>query len=91
MDKRRIPEGVSPDQLKEVLAHLVEKPVKVSLRKPDGTWSFWTERAVGTEARRTTLREAEIRYRHELMDDVERMLLWDRILKLRRALGLAQA
>jgi hypothetical protein len=40
------------------------------------------------ERRRTILREAEDRYRNELMSDEERMLLWDRILKLRRRLGL---
>jgi len=43
------------------------------------------------ERRRTILREAEERYRNELMDDEERMLLWERILRLRRALGMAQA
>jgi hypothetical protein len=39
------------------------------------------------ETRRTVLREAESRYRHELMDDEERMLLRDRIKRLRRALA----
>ena len=32
------------------------------------------------------LAEAETRYRHELLDDVERMLLLDRITRLRRRL-----
>jgi hypothetical protein len=41
------------------------------------------------ETWRTVLREAETRYRHELMGDEERMLLWDRILRLRRQLKLA--
>ena len=40
------------------------------------------------ERRRTILREAEDRYRNELMDDEERMLLLDRIKRLRRTLGI---
>jgi len=40
---------------------------------------------------RTILREAETRYRHELRDWEERELLWNRILKLRRQLGLVGA
>ncbi len=44
--------------------------------------------AVRDESRRTILREAEARYRHELKGDGERMLLWDRVIKLRRELGL---
>jgi hypothetical protein len=44
--------------------------------------------AVRDETRRTILREAEARYRHEFMGDEERMLLWDRVLKLRRELEL---
>jgi hypothetical protein len=40
------------------------------------------------EISRTILREATRRYRHELMDDEKRMLLWDRVLKLRRELEL---
>ena len=44
--------------------------------------------AVRDETRRTILREAEARYRNELMGDEERMLLWDRVLKLRRELEL---
>ncbi len=43
-------------------------------------------RAIRAEVKRTILREAEARYRHELMDGEERMLLWDRVLKLRREL-----
>ena len=39
------------------------------------------------EARRTVLREAEHRYRNELMDDEERQLLLDRIRRLRKALA----
>jgi hypothetical protein len=34
------------------------------------------------------LREAEERFKHELMDDEERMLLLDRIRRLRRRLGV---
>ena len=36
-------------------------------------------------ARTLALKEAEERFRHELMDDEERMLLLDRIRRLRRA------
>ena len=36
------------------------------------------------EVKRTILREAEARYRNELMDDEERMLLLDRIKRLRQ-------
>jgi hypothetical protein len=43
--------------------------------------------AVRDEARRTILREAEHRYRNELMDDEERQLLLDRIKRLRRTLS----
>jgi hypothetical protein len=43
--------------------------------------------AVRDETRRTILREAEARYRHELLDDEERMLLLDRIRRLRKALA----
>jgi hypothetical protein len=45
--------------------------------------------AVDDEVRRTILRESLERYRHELMSDVEREVLWDRIVRLRKALGLA--
>ena len=37
---------------------------------------------------RTVLREAEDRYRNEMMDDSERLMLLDRIKRLRRRLGL---
>ena len=40
------------------------------------------------ERRRMILREAEVRYNHELMDDEKRQLLWDRIRRLRRSLGI---
>jgi hypothetical protein len=40
------------------------------------------------EMRRTILREAESRYRHELLDDTERQVLRDRVLRLRRELRL---
>ncbi len=36
------------------------------------------------EVKRTILREAEARYRHELLGDEERQLLLDRIKRLRR-------
>ena len=41
------------------------------------------------ERRRMILREAEVRFNHELMDHEERQLLWDRIRRLRRALVIA--
>ena len=44
--------------------------------------------AVLNEVWRTTLREAESRYRNELMSDEERQLLLDRIKRLRRTLGV---
>jgi hypothetical protein len=43
-------------------------------------------RVTPDEARRTILRESLARYRNELMDDEERMLLLDRIKRLRRQL-----
>jgi len=46
------------------------------------------QNAVSDEARRTVLRVAESRYRNELMDDEERMLLLDRIKRLQRRLRL---
>ena len=46
--------------------------------------------AVSNEVWRTVLREAEDRYRNELMSNEERQLLLDRIRRLRRQLGLAQ-
>ena len=44
--------------------------------------------AVPNEVRRTVLREAEDRYRNELMSDEERQLLLYRIKRLRRTLGV---
>jgi hypothetical protein len=46
------------------------------------------QNAVLDEVRRTALREAEDRYLNELLDDEERMLLLDRIKRLRRELKL---
>ncbi len=43
--------------------------------------------AVRDEVKRTVLREATQRFNHELMDDEERMLLLDRIRRLRKALA----
>lgn len=40
------------------------------------------------EAQRTVLREAVARFKNELMDDEERMLLLDRIKRLKKSLGL---
>ena len=45
-------------------------------------------RGLRDEVRRTILRKAEERFRHELLEDDERQVLRDRILKLRRDLGL---
>ena len=45
------------------------------------------ENAERAEALRTVLREAVHRFNNELMDDEERMLLLDRIKRLRKALG----
>ena len=47
------------------------------------------ENSLTDETRRTVLREAEERFRNELMGDEERQLLLDRIQRLRRQLGLA--
>jgi hypothetical protein len=44
-------------------------------------------RALHDEVRRTVLRESLERYRNELLPDEERMLLLDRIKRLRRALA----
>jgi hypothetical protein len=46
------------------------------------------QKAERDEARRTILREAIQRVNHELMDDEERMILLDRIKRLRKALAL---
>jgi hypothetical protein len=45
--------------------------------------------ALTDEAKRTILREAVIRFTHELLGDEERQLLIDRIKRLRRQLRLA--
>ena len=45
--------------------------------------------AIDQEVLRTILRESLHRYRNELLDPDERELLWDRVVKLRRRLGLA--
>jgi hypothetical protein len=42
------------------------------------------QKGLDDEVKRTVLREAEARYRNELMDDEERQLLLDRIKRLRR-------
>ena len=44
--------------------------------------------AVSNEVRRTVLRESLNRYRNELMDEEERMLLQDRINRLSRQLRM---
>ncbi len=44
--------------------------------------------AVSNEVWRTVLREAEDRYRNELMSNEERQLLLDRIKRLRRTLSV---
>ncbi len=46
------------------------------------------QNAVSNEVRRTILREAEDRYCNELMSDEERMLLLDRIKRLRKTLAV---
>ena len=46
------------------------------------------ETSLTDEARSTVLREAEERYRRELMDDEERQLLLDRIRRLRKTVGV---
>ncbi len=47
------------------------------------------ENALTDEVRRSILRESLTRYRNEIVDDEERMLLFDRIRRLRRQLKLA--
>jgi len=46
------------------------------------------DRGLRDEIKRKVLRESLTRYRSELLDDEERMLLYDRIRRLRRELGL---
>ena len=48
-----------------------------------------TTSVLEAERLRTILREATYRFNHELLDDEERMLLQDRIGRLRRSLKLA--
>ncbi len=45
-------------------------------------------KGVRDEVKRTVLREAQERYLHELLDDEERQVLRDRVLRLRRELRL---
>jgi hypothetical protein len=52
---------------------------------------YYRPQALAEETQRTVLREAETRYRNELLPDEERMHLQDRIGRLRRQLKLAQA
>ena len=40
------------------------------------------------EIKRVILREAEARYHHELLEPEERLLVLERVLKLKRELGL---
>ena len=80
--------GPSRDQVEEVLERLADNPVKAPVNDTDGGWSFWVERAVADEAKRTALREAVDRYDHELLEDEERQLLLDRIRRLRQSLGI---
>lgn len=47
------------------------------------------DRYLDDEAKRTILREAVTRFNNELLDDEERQLLRDRVLKLRRELKLS--
>ncbi len=44
---------------------------------------------IDDEVRRTILRESLARYRHEMMNIDEREVLWNRIVRLRKRLGLA--
>jgi hypothetical protein len=44
---------------------------------------------IRSETFRTVLREAEVRFDHELLGDEERQLLLDRIKRIRRQLRLA--
>src|SRR5918994_4131715 len=63
--------GPSREQLEGIREHLDANPIKVPVRSEDGEgWVFWepSAQAVDDEARRAVLREAEARYRHEIMD-----------------------
>ncbi len=55
---------------------MIRVPTK---KRPRRSWRL-------PETRRTILREAEHRYRNELLDDEERQVLRDRVLKIRRDL-----
>jgi hypothetical protein len=81
--------GPSRDHLEEVQDFLTANPNKVPVKGEHG-WVFWepSAQAVEDEARRTVLREAEARYRHEIMGHDERLMLEDRIRRLRRSLGI---
>jgi hypothetical protein len=78
--------GVTREQLEGVQDFLAANPIKV----PEGEWKFWefSEQDLEDEARRTVLREAIRRYRHEIMGHDERLMLEDRIRRLRRSLGI---
>jgi len=82
-----------PDQEQELVIQqfLAEHPVKVPTLNDEGEWRFWDpyRQALKDERRRCALREAERRYRHELMDMDEREEVWSRILRLRRLLRIA--
>jgi hypothetical protein len=64
-------------------------------RGPDHEGTYFMARrsvlqdAVPNEVRRTILRESTQRFNHELMDDEERLMLLDRIKRIRRQLRLA--
>jgi hypothetical protein len=47
-------------------------------------------RGLCDEIKRAVLKEAEQRYLNELLDDEERQVVRDRVLKLRRELGFAR-
>ena len=88
MDKDQFSGEDRQVQYEEVLSFLYDNPIKESLQREDGSSSVWMHRSVEREKQRTALREAEDRYRHELMDEEEHQLLGDWIRRLRRELGL---
>ena len=88
MDKDQFSGEDRQVQYEEVLSFLYDNPIKVGLQREDSSWSVWMDRAVEREKQRTALREAEDRYRHELMNEEEHQLLGDRIRRLRRELRL---
>ena len=84
--------GPSREQLEGIREHLDANPIKVPLRSEDGdSWVFWepSEQDLEDEARRTVLREATRRYRREIMGHDERLMLEDRIRRIRSQLRLA--